>query len=65
MKVGTVNHGALMYAAKQNDVETVNALIKAGANVNLKDSRRRTALDHATEAKATDVEKLLIEADAK
>ena len=31
MKVGTVNHGALMSAAKENDVETVNALIKAGA----------------------------------
>ncbi len=51
----------LMYAVRQNDIETVGILIAEGANVNTKDFYGKTALMQATDE---EIQNLLIERGA-
>lgn len=49
----------LMYTAKYNTVEFAKALLKAGADVDVKNSEGRTALDYAVKYKNSELENLL------
>ena len=54
----------LMEAVKQNDVEAVRALIKAGADVKAKNAKERTPLMEAVKQNNVEIVRILIEAGA-
>lgn len=59
------NITALIFAIVNNNTEKAELLIKAGANVNIKDRMGKTALDYAREKNNTKIEQMLIEYGAK
>ena len=58
------NNTALMFAAAALSKSMVKELIKAGANVNLQDSDRKTALDFAKSIYSLDIYDILVNAGA-
>ena len=55
---------ALMWACKRGHTEIVKALVAAGADVNLRDFNKQTALYRARKRKYTDIMQILEEASA-
>ena len=63
-EANNVGQTALMRAAEEGLVNNVNLLIKAGADVNQRDKRGRSALMYAREGDHDAVERLLISSGA-
>jgi ankyrin repeat protein len=61
----SIGQTALMGAAVSGKVETVKALLEAGANVLVKDRDGRTAIDHAEKGGNEEIIKVLREAEVR